>query len=73
MFPEVRVIFTFMQLLWTRLLALRDDDRGMTTEAVIITAALAGLAITATVIIVTKVTNEAEQIDTNVPNPPGGG
>ena len=52
---------------WSRArLALREraaDDRGMTTETVIITAALAALAIVVTGIIVAKVTGKAESID----------
>lgn len=56
-----------MQLLWARLMALREDDRGMTTEAVIVTVALAGLAIVALGIIVERVTNEAETLDVDAP------
>lgn len=47
-----------------RLRDARADDRGMTTETVIITAALAALALAVTVIIVTKVTGKAESIPT---------
>ena len=39
------------------------DDRGMTTETVIITAALAALAVVVTGIIVAKVTGKAQSID----------
>ena len=39
MIPLFGVIVPLMQALWGRLRDLRDDDRGMTTEAVIITAA----------------------------------
>jgi hypothetical protein len=56
-----------MQVLWGRLKELRSDDRGMTTETVIITAALAALAIAVTTIIVIKVTNEANSIDVDAP------
>jgi|RhiMetdeSRZDD1v2_1073273.scaffolds.fasta_scaffold190283_2 hypothetical protein len=56
-----------MQLLWVRLLALREDDRGMTTEAIIITAALAALAIGATGVIITKVRGEANSINVDAP------
>lgn len=38
------------------------DERGMTTETVIITAVLASLAIAAATIITIKVTGKAEQI-----------
>lgn len=40
------------------------DERGMTTETVIITAVLAGLALVATAIIVDKVTKKADSIPT---------
>lgn len=67
MFTEVRVLLPIMQALWGRLKEMRDDDRGMTTEAVIITAALAALALTVTGIIVVKVTREANTIDVDAP------
>lgn len=69
MFPEVRAFMPLMQLLWARLRAVRDE-RGMTTEAVIITAALAALAIAATTVIIAKVTGEAESIDVDAPSAP---
>jgi hypothetical protein len=58
-------IRTLMEILVGRLREARDDDRGMTTETVIITAALAALALAVTIIIVTKVTNKAESIPTD--------
>jgi hypothetical protein len=67
MFLEVRMVLPIMQALWGRLKELRSDDRGMTTETVIITAALAALAIAVTTIIVLKVTNEANTIDVDAP------
>lgn len=42
---------------------LRRDERGMTTETVIIIAALAALAITVMAIVVSKVTNKANSIN----------
>lgn len=49
------------------------DERGMTTETVIITAVLAALALGATAIIVQKVTTKAESIPTeSTPGPPAG-
>jgi hypothetical protein len=69
MFPEVRALMPLMQLLWARLRAVHDE-RGMTTEAVIITAALAALAIAATTVIIAKVTGEAESIDVDAPSAP---
>jgi hypothetical protein len=69
MLTQVRVFFPILQVLWGRLKELRADDRGMTTEAVIITAALAALAIAVTGIIVGIVMNEANTIDVDAPNP----
>jgi hypothetical protein len=69
MYPELRVIFPLMQALWGRLKELRNDDRGMTTEAVIITAALAALAIFVTGLIIAKVKTAANDIDVDAPQP----
>lgn len=68
MFPELDYHWTYVRTLWERLRILRQDDRGMTTETVIITAALviaAGVLITA---IAARVADESETI-----NPGGGG
>ncbi len=46
------------------LAAMRSDERGMTTETVIITAVLAALALGAGAIIVAKVTSKANSIPT---------
>lgn len=62
--PELTPIRMLASLLWGRLQALREDERGMTTETVIITAMLAGLAITACLIIINKVTQKADSIPT---------
>jgi hypothetical protein len=53
-----------MRYQWGRLVEARRDQRGMTTETVIITAVLAGLAIAVTLIIAQKVTNKATSIRT---------
>jgi hypothetical protein len=50
--------------LWCRLGALHRDQRGYSTEAVVITAALAALAIVVTGIIAVKVTSTANGIST---------
>ncbi len=52
------------EVLVGRLRAIREDERGMTTEAVIITAVLAALAITVGIIITQKVTSKANSIPT---------
>jgi len=67
MFTEVRVLLPIMQALWGRLKEMRVDDRGMTTEAVIITSALAALAIGVTVIIAVKVKGAANNINVDAP------
>lgn len=51
--------------LWNRM---RYDERGETTEKVIITALFAALALTAATIITLKVTDKAEKIPTD-PSP----
>jgi hypothetical protein len=61
---DLIVIQTFARFYLDRLRVLRDDERGMTTETVIITAVLAALALAATAIIVNKVTTKANSIDT---------
>lgn len=48
--------------LWSRI---RADERGETTEKVIITALFAVLALTAAAIITVKVTDKANSIPTN--------
>lgn len=59
----------------SRLAATRDalkrrvdlrDEAGMTTETVIITAVLAGLAIAVTAVIVTRVTQKANSINLGI-------
>ena len=56
-----------MVTLWARVAVdrVRRDERGMTTETVIITAILAALALAVGAIIVAKVTSKAESIPTN--------
>jgi uncharacterized membrane protein len=61
---ELAVFQTYFQVYLDRLRELRADERGMTTETVIITAVLAALALGATAIIVNKVTSKANSIDT---------
>ncbi|MPZ28973.1 MAG: hypothetical protein GEV12_21890 [Micromonosporaceae bacterium] len=51
------------QLLWLRSEPVHDERGGPTTEIVIITAALAAVALTVTAIIVSGVTGRAESID----------
>jgi len=60
---ELIFLTTLMRYQWGRLMEARQDQRGMTTETVIITAVLAGLAIAVTLIIADKVRTKA----TNIP------
>ncbi len=64
MFPELVAIHYVATVLRARLAAARQDERGMTTETVIITAVLALLAITAGAIITQKVLGKANSIPT---------
>ena len=64
MFPELVAIQAVVGLLRARLAASRHDERGMTTETVIITAILAALAIAAGAVITAKVMGKANSIPT---------
>ena len=64
MTPELIAIDYLVTVLRSRLREARHDERGMTTETVIITAILAALALAAGAIIVAKVTNKANSIPT---------
>jgi hypothetical protein len=55
-----------MSVLWGRLQQLREDDRGMTTEAMIITAALAAAALFAVGLIVNAIRNKAPQVSEDI-------
>ena len=60
--PELMAIHYVATVLRARLAEARADERGMTTETVIITAVLAALALTATAVIVSKVMGKANSI-----------
>jgi hypothetical protein len=64
MFAELVAVKTLVDLLLVRLRVAWADERGMTTETVIITAALAALALGVTAVIVAKVTAKANSIPT---------
>jgi hypothetical protein len=68
---QVRAIVTVLQAR-DALLARTGDERGMTTETVIITAVLATLALAVGVIITTKVTGKANSIPMDGSTPAGG-
>jgi hypothetical protein len=56
-------ILTMMSVMWSRLQELREDDRGMTTEAMIITALLAAGALAAAGAIGRAVTTKGTEIE----------
>jgi hypothetical protein len=62
MFPELIGLELVVAGLRARLAAVRSDQRGMTTETVIITALLAACALFAVGFIVTLVNNRAQEI-----------
>ncbi|MGH9055262.1 MAG: hypothetical protein ACRDYY_05265 [Acidimicrobiales bacterium] len=65
MFPELTILRHLFQILAVRWQALRaDPEAGYSTEAVIVTALLAALALTAVGIIVAKVVSAANNIST---------
>lgn len=55
-------IFMTMSVLRNRLHDLRDDDRGMTTEAIVVTGLLVVLAIAAIGVIAAAVNSRADRI-----------
>jgi hypothetical protein len=58
-------IRTLVTMLVARLHALQHDQRGYSTEAVVVTAALAALAIAVTGIIAFKVMQQANNVATH--------
>lgn len=64
---ELYALLHTMRYLLARRDVLARDERGMTTEAVLITAGLAALAIAVLAVIVAKVTQKAESISTDTP------
>lgn len=65
MIPELTILRHLLQALSARWQALRaDPEAGYSTEAVIVTALLAALALTAVGIIVAKVVASANHIST---------
>ncbi len=65
MFPELTILRHLIQTLTVRWQALRaEPEAGYSTEAVIVTALLAALALTAVGIIVAKVVSAAGNIST---------
>jgi hypothetical protein len=62
--PEFIAVEQLIRLLRSRLAAARGDERGYSTEAVVVTALLVALAIVALGIIAAKVIGKANSIQT---------
>ena len=62
---EIDVIRTQMRALWARMRELSRDQRGYSTEFVVITAALATLAIAVAAIIAAVVIRQANNVQTH--------
>lgn len=63
MFPEVRIATARMRQLRARLRELARDERGYSTETVLVTALLVALAIAVIAIIALKVKGKADSIN----------
>ncbi len=61
---DLDAIRTLMTVLWGRLRAVQRDQSGYSTEAVVVTAALAALAIAVTGVIAFKVIQQANNVTT---------
>ena len=64
MLPDFIAVGQLIRLLRSRLAAIRGDERGYSTEAVVVTALLVALAIVALGIIAAKVIGKANSIQT---------
>jgi hypothetical protein len=60
------VLTSLISMLWHRLQELRGDDRGMTTETMIITAALAAAALAAVVLIAGAINDKSQDIKSDI-------
>ncbi|UGQ13589.1 hypothetical protein LO772_08280 [Yinghuangia sp. ASG 101] len=63
MFPDIQPLTAHMRRLGARLRELARDERGYSTETVLVTALLVALAIAVIAIIALKVTNKANSIN----------
>jgi hypothetical protein len=59
-------LLVMISVLWGRLQQLREDDRGMTTETMIVTAILAFAALTVVGIIAAAITRKGNEIEDNI-------
>jgi len=61
-------LLPIIDALWGRLKELREDDRGMTTETLIITALLAAAALAAMTAIVAAIKNRKTDVVNDINN-----
>jgi hypothetical protein len=66
----INVLIPYMSALWHRLQQLREDDRGMTTEAMIITGSLAAVAVVVVAWMVTGIQNRGNSISNSLNSGP---
>ena len=64
----ISVLTPYMSALWHRLQQLREDDQGMTTEAMIITGSLAAIAVIVG-LMVAGIQNRGNSISTSLNSP----
>ncbi len=67
--PTISFLVMYFRYTRTRLQIINQDERGYSTEAVLLTALLAALALAVGVIITIKVTNKANAIPTDPAGP----
>ena len=65
----ISVLTPYMSALWHRLQQLREDDRGMTTEGMIITGSLAAIAVIVVGLMVAGIQNRGNSISTSLNSP----
>jgi hypothetical protein len=59
-------LFLLLQITWNRLLLKREDDRGITTEVLIITAILAAVALAVVGGIAAAITSKGKEVETKI-------
>ena len=62
--PELVWVRVMIGFLWDRLTALREDETGYSTEAVVVIALLVAMALIAVGIIAAKVISKAKSVNT---------
>jgi hypothetical protein len=63
MLTPIAPLLLLLEITWARLQAKRADDRGITTEVMIVTAILAAVALTVVGFIATAINNKGHQIE----------